>query len=222
MNARLVLIAVALAVTGCVSATTTDKPAAGHSPEESPIASSSLGPGDLPVAQTARYREPFDITYTHVEGTSSWRLTFSEIKCGGSEILNRAILAKAYVAVPQPDAGMQFCLLEFNVTNEGNANDVWTASSASVNVGMKAYLGEHIGGPLADVESAYNAYANPSSDDSASGLNPDASEVSWGVFEIPAAATATSVSVPLGTSLQQVGGVDQVLIELEGSAGGSR
>ena len=46
------------------------------------------------------------------------------------------------------------------------------------------------------------------------GLNPGVSGVSWGVFEIPAGATATSVSVPIGTSLQQVEGVDQVLVEL--------
>lgn len=222
MNTRLALLALALVVTGCGSATTTYLPAAGHSPEQSPTAASSLGPGDLPVAQTARYREPFDITYTHAEGTSSWRLTLSDIKCGGSQILDRAILAKRDATVPQPDAGMQFCLVKFNVTNESNKNYVWTASSASVNVGMRAYLGEHITGPLADVESAYNAYADPSSKNSGGGLNPGASGVSWGVFEIPAGATATSVSVPLGTSLQLIGGVDQVLIELEGSPNGSR
>lgn len=36
----------------------------------------------------------------------------------------------------------------------------------------------------------------------------------WVLFQIPAGETATSVSVPIGTSLQMAGGVEQVLIQL--------
>lgn len=216
MNTRLTLIVLALAVTGCGTAAAPHPDPAGHSPHESPAASPSLGPGDLPVGQTARYQEPFDITYTYADDTrAAWRLTLSDITCGGSRILDAAILAKHHAKVPEPGAGMQFCLVKFNVTNKGNAHGVWTASNASVNVGMKAYLGEHTDGPLYDIDSAYNNYADPSTTASVFGLNPGASGPSWASFEIPAGETPTSVSVPIGTSLQMIGGAHQAVIELE-------
>lgn len=184
--------------------------------EPPPPATPSTGPGDVPVARTVRAGQPFEVSYDYADGgTAKWDLMLSKISCGGPDIFDRKILAAHDASVPQPEPGMQFCLVKFNITNEGNSNDVWTANTASVNVGMRAYASSNITGPLADAESAYNYYADPSSQAGEFGLNPGVNGVSWAVFEIPAGATATSVSVPIGTSLQPIGGgADQILIEL--------
>lgn len=85
------------------------------------------------------------------------------------------------------------------------------ASDATVNVGMRAYQSV-TNSPGYDAQQAYMQEAQPQSQTSDFGLNPGVSAVSWAVFEIPATAKATSVSVPEGTSLQEIGGVQQVLI----------
>lgn len=41
--------------------------------------------------------------------------------------------------MPQPDAGQQFCLAKFSVTNEADGNHAWSANEATwINVGMAA------------------------------------------------------------------------------------
>lgn len=169
--------------------------------------------------QTVRPGQPFELSYTENGGPAQWQVTLDSIACGGPTIFEQKILSAYYsdegqpLTIPQPDPGMQFCLVKFNVTNEGNSNQPWSASDATVNVGMKAYSDQG-SGPGSDAESAYMQNAQPHGQTSDFGINPGVSGVSWAVFEIPAGAHATSVSVPNGTSLQELGGVQQVLVML--------
>ena len=161
------------------------------------------GPGGLPVAQTVREGQPFTVTYDYSTGTTAtWKLTLDTITCGSGSIFDPKVLAADAASVgepppatPQPEAGMKFCLVKFSDTNESISNQNWQASSeATVNVGPDAYQSDS-NGPGYDAEQAYMQEAQPHSQTSDFGINPGVSAVSWAVYEIPAGAKATSVSV---------------------------
>jgi len=56
--------------------------------------------------------------------------------------------------------------------------------------------------------------AQPHAETSDFGINPGVHAVSWATFQIPAQDQPTSVSVPDGTSMNEIGGVEQVVINL--------
>lgn len=159
------------------------------------------------------------MSWSYSDGSeAAWRITLQSVTCGGPGIFDRKIITSYYtgmgepVVMPKPEAGMQFCLAAFSVTNEGHSNDVWTTqSTATLNVGMDAYTDESMTGPGSDAQSAYNE-AEPNSQ---FGLNPHATGESYGVYEIPSGAKATSVSVADSTALHTIDGPQfQVLITL--------
>jgi hypothetical protein len=162
------------------------------------------GPGGYPVAQTAREGQPFTVSfdYTAGYGSASWRITLVSIMCGSGDIFDPKVLAADAASTgqpppptPQPAVGMHFCLAKFADTNASESQQNWQASSeASADVGMNAYQSDSTG-PGYDVEAAYLQEAQPHSRTSDFGINPGVSAVSWSVYEIPAAAKVTSVSV---------------------------
>lgn len=79
---------------------------------------------------------------------------------------------------------------------------------------MNAYSYYTSPGTGEDPGQAYMQEAQPHGQTSDFGINPGVSAVSWAVYELPAAARPTSVSVPDGTSLQEFGGSQQVLVTL--------
>ena len=74
---------------------------------------------------------------------------------------------------------MQFCLVKFTVTNEGNSNQGWSASGGTVNVGQRAYTDTadqdpalHVTSTGVDAQNAYQNDAQPQGQDSDFGLQP--------------------------------------------------
>lgn len=216
MKARFALGMLMLAVTACEGTATSPHPTVtSHPAAEPPAAAPSMGPGDVPIAKTVQKGQQFEVSYTYPvdSSTGKWRLTLSEVRCGGPQIFDQKILAAGSASVPHPDNGMQFCLVKFApVINESNSNKAWTASNSSLNVGMRAYESS-VPGPAYEAESAYQSHGAPPLKDSTYGLNPGVSGVSWALFQIPAGATPTSMSVPIGTiTLRST--TEQVLIHL--------
>lgn len=185
--------------------TTTTAPASPAPPNPVEIDEVTTGPGDVPVEQTARLGQKFEIYDEAYDGQLvKWRLAVSDVKSGGPEIFDPELLAKAEHRNPQPSPGMQFVLVKFSATNQGNSNNPWFASNQTVNVGMRAYSTPNDPmGSAYDVQDTYNNFAQPISQTTDFGINPGVDGVSWAVFEIPAGATPTSVSV-LTADMQQV------------------
>ncbi len=166
---------------------------------------SQLGPGDIPVVQTARQGQPFTVSFDYAAGygSASWKLTLDNVTEGNGTIFDPKIMGDFYssegmpTVVPQADPGQQFALVKFTVTNEGDSNHPWWPNT--VNVGQRAY--QETGGnqPSGTASDAAGAYANWSQHhgipDSSFGLQPGQSGVSWSVFEVPVGAKVTSVSV---------------------------
>ena len=206
------------AVAGCSSSGRTATGNSATAPQApATSAAASTGPGGIPVTQTVHQGQSFEMSYMENGVLAKWRVALASIKCGGSKIFDRTVLAAYYsgmgepVTVPQPGPGQQFCLARFSVTNAGQSNQPWSADEGTVNVGMNAYSTQ-VGGPGYDAEQAYLGYAqqNGAAD---SGLNPEVQGVSWGVWEIPAKDQPTSVSVADGTGNEPLD-AEQVLVLL--------
>lgn len=172
-----------------------------HRCPERPAA--QAGPGGTPVAQTVREGQPFTVSYQYsTGGSATWKITLDSITCGSGGIFDPKVLAADAAstgqpppATPQPAAGMQFCLVRFADINESESNQNWQASSeTTADVGMDAYQSDS-NGPGYDAEEAYMQEAQPHSQTSDFGINPGVSAVSWAVFEVPAGAKVSSVSV---------------------------
>jgi hypothetical protein len=103
------------------------------------------GPGSTPVVQTVREGQPFRLSYQENGVMASWKITLGSLTCGSAGIFDPKVMAAYYdsmgeaPATPRPHVGMQFCLVKFSVVNEGESNQPWMASDATVNVGMDAY-----------------------------------------------------------------------------------
>ena len=196
-------IIAALALAGCGTTATSSSSPATSTAQAAPA--SQAGPGGYPVAQTARQGQPFTVTYDYAAGygSASWKVTLVSITCGSGTIFDPKVLAADAASTgqpppptPQPDAGMKFCLVKFADTNESTSQQNWQANGEStVNVGMDAYRSVQVNGPGYDAQEAYMQEAQPASQTSDFGINPRVSAVSWAVFEVPAGAKVTSVSV---------------------------
>jgi hypothetical protein len=227
MNRKLVITLAglaALALPGCSSSRSAVAAVPGSS---TPAAATPAGPGpgDVPVTQTVREGQPFQVTYQYsTGGSATWKITLDRVTCGSGTIFDPKIIAAEDESTgetpvtPRPHPGNKFCLVKFSDTNESHSNQNWQASlEATVNVGMNAYQDNAVQdgtgtGTGWDAQQAYLNYAQPSGQDSDSGFNPGVSGASWAVFEIPAAAKVTSVSV----SASAYSGTSQVLIQVAG------
>lgn len=156
-----------------------------------------------------REGQPFTVTYQFsTGGSATWKITLDSARCGTGAIFDPGIMAANAasigdtLAVPQPHAGVQFCLVKFADVNESTSQQNWQASlEATVNVGQDAYADNgdqdpalHSTSTGSDAQNAYQDYAQPQGEDSDFGINPGVSAVSWAVFEVPQAAKVTSVS----------------------------
>jgi hypothetical protein len=206
------VVIAALTLAGCGTAATnssTSNPSTSPASAAPASPASQAGPGGLPVTQTVREGQPFTVTYQFsTGGSATWKISLDSARCGTGAIFDPGIMA-AYaasigdtLAVPQPHAGMQFCLVKFSGVNESTSQQNWQASlEATLNVGMNAYTDtaeqdptDHVTGTGWDAQNAYQDYAQPQGEDSDFGINPGVSAVSWAVFEVPQAAKVTSVS----------------------------
>jgi hypothetical protein len=202
-------IVAALAVAGCGTAGPASS-TTGLAPSTAQAApASQAGPGGLAVARTVRQGQPFTVSYDYSAGygSASWKLTLDRVTCGNGTMFDPRVMAAYYSAegmptlVPQADPGQKFCLVKFSVVNEGISNQTW--SPQTVNTGMRAYQDTggdrpsgYSTGTASDAEGAYNNWSQDHGTPAPTfGLQPDTSGVSWAVFEVPQAATVTSVSV---------------------------
>jgi hypothetical protein len=191
----------------------------------SPSPAASTGPGDVPVMLTVRQGQPFTLSYTENNVPVSWQVALDSITCGGGGIFSRKVLAASDAStgeplvIPKPDQGQKFCLVKFSVTNDGHSDQPWSANDATVNIGMNAYSDNAAQGGTGpgtawDAEQAYMQSAQPHGETADFGINPGVHAVSWAVFEIPAQDQPTSVGVPDGTAMDEIGGVEQVLVNV--------
>jgi hypothetical protein len=84
--------------------------------------------------------------------------------------------------------------VKFTVTNEGNASQVWTAADSTVDVGADAYSSDQDGSAWEAMQ-AYMQYGQPGAQAADEGMNPGSTGPSWAVYQIPAGAHVTGVSV---------------------------
>jgi hypothetical protein len=205
------------AAAGCGSGT--GKGAAALTASSSPSAQgASDGPGGIPIIQTTREGQRFQLSYQENGVPTTWQVTLDRVTCGGGEIFSSKVLvadaasAGEVATTPKPAPRGQFCLAKFSVTNNSDSNQPWSADEATVNIEMDANQSDMTGSGY-DAEQAYTQEAQPSYQTSDFGLNPRTSGVSWAVYQIPAGTHPTSVSIPAGGSTLDS---TQVLIGLPG------
>jgi hypothetical protein len=194
-----------LAAAGCGSAAggQASPAASSPAPASSPDSSSS-GPGGVPVAATAIEGRPFTVAQLAGSVPVTWRLALDSVACGTGRIFSPRVLAADAAStgepsppVPVPEPGMQFCLVKFSAVNEGDSRQPWMASGSALDIGADAYQPD-VSGPGWSPSQAYMQQAQPHYRTADFGLNPHAGGVSWAVYEIPARAHPSAVSVPAG------------------------
>jgi hypothetical protein len=163
------------------------------------------GPGGLRVSSTVSGNQPFTVKLVYAQGYGQalWRISLRSVTCGAASFKpsiirqDEASMGEPY-AMPSPSASMKFCLVRFNAANLSTSNQNWQASQeATLNAGQDAYSSyTNNNDTQSDPMQAYQNWANQHGvTDTAFGANPGISGVDYAVYEIPARAQPTSVSV---------------------------
>lgn len=176
-----VAVALLAAVLGTVSACGSDD---GDKTE-------STGGGGKAVAAVG---QPFDLPIDNIDEKATFKVTAESVQVGVP--LDEAT-RKAFPDMPEnPQAGQQWVVVKFSVANTGDKQASWTPNAATVDVGSKNYAMDD---PAKQATNAYNSFLlsvgqTPTS--AFDGINPGITGTTYGVWQIPAGAKPTALTIP--------------------------
>lgn len=182
---KTVAVALLAAVVGTVSA------CSGDDGDDKAKSAGGGGKADKPVAAVG---QPFDLLIDNIDEKAAFKVTTENVQVGAP--LDEAT-RKAFPDMPaNPQAGRQWVVVKFSVTNTGDKQAFWTPNAATVDVGAKNYAMDD---PSKTVTNEYNSFLlnggqTPTS--AFDGINPGITGTTYGVWQIPTGAKPTALTIP--------------------------
>lgn len=188
------LLAVVLASASACSAD--DKDGSGAAPAAGGTAEGGK-PAKSPAAPVASVGQPFELLVVE-GGPAAFRVTVAEVRLAAE--IDPFMMARFSGTVPPLPPGQQWVVVRFELTNTGLERASWTPQYVTLDVGAKKFAMNDAESSVANVyNSALNADGLPTS--AFDGLNPGLTGTTYGVWQIPADAKPTTLTVPRSSGL---------------------